>query len=92
MTDRALADTRSHAFQAALAELGARHLTARPYRSQTNGKVERFHRTMVEEWACVRPYSSNHQRLAALPAGSTPTIAVDLTRRPEARRPPRVCQ
>ena len=67
MTDRALAYTRSHAFQAALAEVGARHLTTRPYRPQTNGKVERFHRTMVEEWAYVRPYSSNHQRLAALP-------------------------
>lgn len=67
MTDRALAYTRSHAFQTALAAVGARHLTTRPYRPQTNGKVERFHRTMVEEWAYVRPYASNHQRLAALP-------------------------
>jgi transposase InsO family protein len=67
MTDRALAYTRSTAFGTALAEVGARHLTTRPYRPQTNGKVERFHRTMVEEWAYVRPYTSNHQRLAALP-------------------------
>ena len=67
MTDRALAYTRSQAFQAALADVGARHLTTRPYRPQTNGKVERFHRTMVEEWAYVRPYRSNASRLAALP-------------------------
>lgn len=67
MTDRAFAYTRSHAFQAALDELGARHVVTRPYRPQTNGKVERFHRTMVEEWAYVRLYTSNDQRLAALP-------------------------
>lgn len=67
MTDRALAYTRSQAFRAALDDLGARHLTTRPYRPQTNGKVERFHRTMVEEWAYVRPYRSNADRLAALP-------------------------
>jgi transposase InsO family protein len=67
MTDRALAYVRSHGFQAALTELGAVHLVTQPYRPQTNGKVERFHRTMVEEWAYVRPYTSNAQRLAALP-------------------------
>ncbi len=67
MTDRALAYTHSTAFQTVLAELGARHLTTRPYRPQTNGKVERFHRTMVEEWAYARLYTANAQRLAALP-------------------------
>lgn len=67
MTDRALAYTRSQAFRTALTEAGARHLTTRPYRPQTNGKVERFHRTMAEEWAYARPYSSNEVRLAALP-------------------------
>jgi transposase InsO family protein len=67
MTDRGLAYTRSATFQAALAEIGARHLTTQPYRPQTNGKVERFHRTMVEEWAYARVYTSNAQRLAHLP-------------------------
>ena len=67
MTDRAFAYVQSRAFQDALAASGVRHLTTRPYRPQTNGKVERFHRTMVEEWAYVRPYASNAQRLAALP-------------------------
>src|SRR5690606_21385471 len=81
MTDRALAYTRSHAFQAALDERGARHVVTRPYRPQTNGKVERFHRTMVEEWAYVRLYTSIDQRLPRSLTGSTPTIDDDLTPR-----------
>ena len=67
MTDRAMAYTRSHAFASALAAVGARHVVTRPYRPQTNGKAERFNRTLVEEWAYARPYSTNQQRLAALP-------------------------
>ena len=39
----------------------------RPYRPQTNGKAERFIRTMLDEWAYVRLYRSNQERLAALP-------------------------
>ena len=30
----------------------------RPYRPQTNGKVERFHRILLEEWAYIRPWTS----------------------------------
>jgi transposase InsO family protein len=36
---------RSRLFGAALAETGVRHQRTRPYRPQTNGKVERFNRT-----------------------------------------------
>jgi transposase InsO family protein len=58
---------RSHVYAATLAELGVRHKRTRPYRPQTNGKAERFIKTMLAEWAYLRPYQSNDQRLAALP-------------------------
>jgi len=34
----------------------------RPRRPQTNGKVERFHRTLLEEWAYIRPWTSEPAR------------------------------
>jgi transposase InsO family protein len=36
----------------------------RPRRPQTNGKVERFHRTLLEEWAYIRPWTSDTERHA----------------------------
>jgi transposase InsO family protein len=45
---------------------GVRHRFTRPYRPQTNGKVERFNRTLLEEWAYVRVYRSEQARTQAL--------------------------
>ena len=59
---------RSRAYAAALGELGARHKRTRPYRPQTNGKVERLIKTLLAEWAYARPYRANQERLQALPA------------------------
>ena len=54
---------RSRLFAANLG--GVIHRKTRPYRPQTNGKVERFNRTMLEEWAYVRPYTTEAERVAA---------------------------
>lgn len=62
MTDNAWA-YKSHAFSAALGK--AEHIFIRPHRPQTNGKAERFNRTLLEEWAYVRPYDSEAERSAA---------------------------
>jgi transposase InsO family protein len=57
----------SHAFNAAVAGLGARHKRTRPYRPQTNGKAERLIQTLLREWAYGRAYQSTGERAAALP-------------------------
>ena len=64
MTDNAKNYTLSQKFQAAIT--GIRHVTIRPYRPQTNGKAERFNRTLVDEWAYARAYRSNAERTDAL--------------------------
>jgi transposase InsO family protein len=56
---------KSFAWRDALAASGITHKRIRPYRPQANGKVERFNRTLLEEWAYARPYISNTQRRAA---------------------------
>ena len=55
---------RSRDFAQALAETTTAHKRTRPYRPQTNGKVERFNRTTIEEWAYARPYTSDSERVA----------------------------
>ena len=42
------------------------HTYTRTYRPQTNGKAERFNRTLLAEWAYARPWSSDGQRTRAL--------------------------
>lgn len=67
MTDNAFNYRHSHAFQAALADLGARHILIRPHCPWQNGKVERFNRTLLHEWAYRRVYHSNAERTQCLP-------------------------
>ncbi len=54
---------RSRTFAEALGSVV--HKRTRPYRPQTNGKVERFHRTLADEWAYAQLYRSDGQRCAA---------------------------
>ena len=48
--------------------LRLKHLRTRPYRPRTNGKAERFIRTMLGGWAYGAIYGTSHERRAALPA------------------------
>jgi transposase InsO family protein len=67
MTDNGWQYVRSRKLQQLLEQHGIRHLTTKPYRPRTNGKVERFHQTMAREWAYGLIYSSHRHRAAALP-------------------------
>jgi len=57
---------KSFAFRDAVEATGAHHHRLPPRRPAWNGKVERFNRTLVEEWAYVRVYRSDTARTSAL--------------------------
>ena len=57
---------RSYLWRDTCAELGITPKRTRPYRPQTNGKIERFHRTLADGWAFKTFYPSEADRLAAL--------------------------
>jgi transposase InsO family protein len=65
LTDNAKAYAESVVFAETAAGLGIGLRRTRRYRPQTNGKVERFNKTLLEEWAYARPYRSNTERRRA---------------------------
>jgi transposase InsO family protein len=58
---------RSKEWRDSMANTDVVHKRTRAYRPQTNGKVERFNRTLLNEWAYIRVYRSESARRAALP-------------------------
>jgi transposase InsO family protein len=70
--ERVLSDNgsayKSHLWRDTCAELGIKVKKTRPYRPQTNGKIERFHRTLANGWAFSRFYKTESARRNALPA------------------------
>jgi transposase InsO family protein len=68
--ERVLSDNgsayRSHAWRDACTQLSITHKRTRPYRPQTNGKIERFHRNLADGWAYARHYDSDVARRQAL--------------------------
>jgi transposase InsO family protein len=57
---------RSKLHRKACQALGIRHIFTRPYRPRTNGKAQRFIRTLVDGWAYKRPYATSAERRSAL--------------------------
>jgi transposase InsO family protein len=64
MTDNAWAYR--HSLRAVVAALGARQVFIRPHCPWQNGKVERFNRTLADEWAYRQVFTTNDERAAAL--------------------------
>ncbi|HVU62116.1 MAG TPA: integrase core domain-containing protein, partial [Mycobacteriales bacterium] len=66
LTDNAMVYRHGSCWAAVCSAFELRRRFIKPGCPWTNGKVERFHRTLLVEWAYQRPYRSNNARLAAL--------------------------
>jgi transposase InsO family protein len=67
MSDNAFSYTQNRSFAELLWRRAIRHIRTRPYTPRTNGKVERFHQTLMREWAYALEYASSDARREALP-------------------------
>jgi transposase InsO family protein len=67
LSDNAWAYTHNRSLRQLLHERAITHRTIRPYRPQTNGKVERYQQTMAREWAYGQTYADSDARRVALP-------------------------
>ena len=84
--ERVLSDNggvyRSHLWRNTCNELGIKHKRTRPYRPQTNSKIELFHRTLADGWAYARCYA-----VASSATGCTTTTTTGPTRPAGTSRP-----
>jgi len=71
MTDNHWSYTRSVKVAEVIMALDARHVTIKAHCPWQNGKVERYQRTMAQEWAYATIYLTNDARAAALPTWQT---------------------
>ena len=67
LSDNAWSYTHNRSLRQLLHERAIEHWTIRPYRPQTNGKVERYQQTLAREWAYGQTYANSDARRAALP-------------------------
>ena len=90
MTDNGCATSSNRSLRELLARHEIRHLTTKPYRPRTNGKVERFHQTMAREWAYGLAYRSHRDRSRSPATLARPlqhSAATQLARRPAPDQP-----
>jgi transposase InsO family protein len=66
ITDQALVYRRSRRFRELLTQQGLRHIQTPPYTPRWNGKVERFIRTLQDEWAYAHSWPTSSERARAL--------------------------
>jgi transposase InsO family protein len=67
LSDNAWSYTHNRSLRQLLHERAIEHWTIRPYRPQTNGKVERYQQTLAREWAYGQTYANSDAQRAALP-------------------------